>query len=499
MKKKTMFMRALAVSAALAISGAGGTTFVQAEEDVLRDGEMTTLRMVFPGGTSSPASLEAVEQGLNEIIAEYMDAEIQLEILEWGVFGEQQKLMLSSGEDIALMFTMTSSLNFAASNQVMDITELCETYAADALEMLGEYTNACRVGDKLYGLPTFHEYTQAGGLVCRTDILDELGIDPKSVKNWNDVEEVLLQVKEAKPELNLLGPVEVNSGILDYYNQGIFDELANGTGVAVYASGDGTEVVNMYDTPEFMELAEKAYDWSQKGYFIPDATTLTDTRQDLLAAGSIFGYIGIIHPGTATQELKNSGVEVTTIPITEKSMYTNSVNFAQYMVPVACTTPEKAVKLLDILMTNEEAANLLMYGVEGTDYVVKDEAAGIVGYPDGVTSSTVGWNNETWLAGNGSLAKVWESEPADIWEQYNTFNESATKSPLFGFTYDTANVKNEISAISNVITKYKAVICAGYSEPKETVEKMVSELEAAGIQKVMDDAAAQIEAWRAQQ
>ena len=34
-----------------------------------------------------------------------------------------------------------------------------------------------------------------------------------------------------------------------------------------------------------------------------DATTVTDTRQDLLAAGNTFGYIGQIHPGTATQEL----------------------------------------------------------------------------------------------------------------------------------------------------------------------------------------------------
>ena len=53
----------------------------------------------------------------------------------------------------------------------------------------------------------------------------------------------------------------------------------------------------------------------------------------------------------------------------------------RYMVPTGCSTPEKAVKRLDIMLTNKDMANLLMYGVEGSDYVIKDEAAGVVGYP----------------------------------------------------------------------------------------------------------------------
>ncbi len=466
-----------------------------AADPILKDGEMTSLRVVFPGGTSSPASLEAVEERLNEIIAPYMDATVDLEILEWGVFSDQQNLMLSSGEDVALMFTFTSSRNYAASNQVRDITELCETYAGDAVEAFGRYMDACRIDGKLYGLPTFHEYTKDSGLICRTDILEELGIDPETVTSWEDIEAVLAKVKEAHPEMNVLSPVEVGSGILDYYNEGKFDVLTDGIGVRMDA--DTAEVVNMYDTPEFMELAKLAYDWNQKGYFMADATTVTDTRQDLLAAGSTFGYIGQIHPGTATQELKNSGVPVTTITVGSRALTTGNVNFAQYMVPTACQTPEKAVKLLDLMLTDSEIANLLMYGVEGTDYVVKDEANAIVGYPEGVDSSSVGWNNETWLAGNGALAYVWESDEPGLWDRYQEFNDSAKLSPVYGFTFNTENVKTEITAISNVIKKYKAVICAGYSEPEEAVAQMVDELNDSGIENVIAEAKAQIESWQA--
>lgn len=521
MKKRILSMTSLMLSAVLLFTGCGsakadtgtapageGTKTESQASDTsadtasdadtkLRDGKMTELRVVFPGGTSSPADLEAVEAGINEIVSQYMDATVKLDILEWGVFSDQQKLMLSSGEDIALMFTFDSSKNYAATNQVRDITDLCGLYAQDALDGLGIYAEACQINGKYYGLPTFHEYTKTSGLVCRTDILEELNIDPSSVKNWDDLEAVLAKVKEAHPEMNVLSPVEVGSGILDYYNEGKFDVLTDGIGVRM--DGDGTEVLNMYDTPEFMELAKLAYDWNKKGYFMADATTVTDTRQDLLAAGNTFGYIGQIHPGTATQELKNSGVPVTTIPVGEKALTTGNVNFAQYMVPTGCSTPEKAVKLLDIMLTNKDMANLLMYGVEGSDYVIKDEAAGVVGYPDGVDSSNVGWNNETWLAGNGALAYAWESDSADIWKQYEEFNASAATSPLYGFTFDTTNVKTEITAITNVIKKYKAVICAGYSEPEEAVAQMVSELQASGIDRIVEEAKTQIDAWKGNQ
>lgn len=510
MKKAIMIVVISLLSMALILTGCGstgddknasgatqqstGNDTASVSGDVLKDGKKTVLKVVFPGGASSPASLEGIEARMNEIISEHMDAVVDLDILEWGVFADQQNLILSSGEDVALMFTFSSSRNYAASNQVRDITDLCNNYAPEALKVFGKYVDACRINDKLYGLPTFHEYARASGLVCRTDILEKLQYDTASIKTWADLEPLFAKVKEAYPEMNVLSPVEVGSGILDYYNAGTFDILTEGVGV--YVNGDGSEVLNIYNTPEFLKLAAAAFDWNKKGYFMSDATTVTDTRQDLLAAGNTFGYIGIIHPGTATQELKNSGVPVTTIITSDIMLNTSGVNFAQYMVPSACSTPEKAVKLLEIILTNKDMANLLMYGLEGNDYVINDEANKIVGYPEGVDSSNVGWNNETWLAGNGSLAYVWESDEPGLWEKYLEFNNSGTISPLFGFTFDAANVKSEITAVQNVINKYESVICAGYSEPNASVTKMVAELDAAGINKIIDEAKTQIDTWK---
>lgn len=88
--------------------------------------------------------------------------------------------------------------------------------------------------------------------------------------------------------------------------------------------------------------------------------------------------------------------------------------------------------------------------------------------------------------------EVW---PEGIYEAYKEYNDSAPVSPLYGFVYDNSNVKNEITAISNVLAKYEAVIGCGLAEPEETVAKLLKELDAAGIQNVINDVQSQVDAW----
>ena len=476
-------------SGSAAVSGNSRNT----GNNVLRDGKVTELRVAFPGVSSAPERLAEVEAGINEIISEHMDATVKLDILEWGVFADQQNLILSSGEDVALMFTYNGTKNYATRGQVYDITEFLDQYAGNAMALLSPYLEACKIDGALYGLPTFHEYTQGSGLIARTDLLNEMHVKPEEIQTWDDVDDLLGMVREKYPNMNVLCPADGTYGIFGYMMMNRCDELTDGVGIVI---GDGnTKAVNLFGTDMYREFAEEAYEWNQKGYVISDATTITETRAELLAAGNTFGYIGLIHPGTATQELKNANVEMTTMTIEEGILVTDTVQFAQYMVPSSCKTPEKAVKLLDLMLTDPDINNLLGFGIEGKDYVIKDAENNIIGYPEGVDSRSVGWNNETWLMGNGSLGYIWESDSADIWEQYKRMNERAVPSPLYGFTFDPGNAKNEITAVSNVISKYRLIIEAGYVEPDEALDAMVRELEAAGIQNIVDDVQSQIDEW----
>lgn len=469
-----------------------------ASGSALKDGKMQELDMVFPGGSSSPASLKEVEEKVNAIVKKTMDATVKFKILEWGNFADQQKLALSSGEADDLVFTYSGTQTFANAGQIQPIDDYVQKYGQGAYAFVKDYISACKVNGKLYGLPTMHEYALKAGLICRSDLLKKLQIDASQIKSWDDVGNVLQKVHAAYPKMNTLVPVDLKQGMLEYYTTGLFDIENTDTGVGVYASDTGSKpkVVSTYNTPEYLSMAKVAYDWNKKGYFIKDATTTTDTRQELIAAGNSFGYIGQIHPGTVTQETKNSGYQMTAIPVTNYICTSNEVNFAQYMVPTASKAPAKAVAFLNLLYTNEDLQNLVMYGIEGKDYVVKDKAKDVIGYPSGVTAKNAGWNNEPWLSGDAWIAHVWETDPPEIWNNYRSWNNKAQKSPLFGFSYNTADMTTQISAIKNVVTKYRAVIESGYADPTETVKKFNQEMESAGVNDVVNDMQKQVDNWK---
>lgn len=495
MKKKVVGML---LAAAMTVSAAA-PVYAHAEEDtasVLKDGENTTLTIMWPANSSAPASLEQVEAAFNEIVQEKIDCTVEFNIVEWGVYDEQLNLVLSSGEPYDLVFMYANINNAINSGQIMEISDLVETYAPETLKEMGTYIDACRVGDELYGLPTYRDYAAGSGLICRTDMLEELGIDPETITTWEDVEGVLAQVKENYPDCNVLVPADIGKGMLYFYTEGTYDALYQDI-IGVYTDGkDGLTVHNIYDTDEYKEMAEVAYDWNQKGYFIADSTTVTDTRQSLLKAGNTFGYIGKIHPGTKTNETMNSGVDVTTIPITKPGIGTNSVAGVQYVVPQTCDAPEKAVALAEMLYTSEELQNLIRYGIEGVDYIVTED--GLADYPEGVTADNAGWLNQSWVTGNAALSLPWVTEGADIWEQYKEFNDGANFSPAYGFSFDASEVENEIAAINNVLEKYTAMIGSGMADSAESIPAFNEELEAAGIQAVIDEAQAQLDAWGGQ-
>ena len=505
MKRKIVSVFLTAALAASMLAGCGNSdsgsakssstaSGVEDTASVLKDGKDTEIRIVFPGSSSSPASLTEVEDGINKIISGKIDAHVKLDILEWGVFSEQENLMLSSGEDVDIVFLINNIATSAASGQILDISKYMDNYGKDVENAMGQYIDACYIGNALYGLPTYHEYAQRGGLVCNADLFAETGFTEDDVKTWDDVKN---KVKELHPDIDCLVPPEAKAGMLKYYWGGTFDQIVSNM-VGVYNDGsDGTTVHNIYDTDEFRELAAKAYEWNQKGYFIADANTITETRQTFLKTGDAFGYIGMIHPGTKTQEMTNAGINITTLPITKQGCGTSSVACFQYTVAASTDSPEKSVAVLNEIYSNADIQNLLRYGIEGKDYEMKSE--NVAGYPEGVDGSTAGWVNETWLTGNGSLAYAWETDPEDIWDEYKEYNDGAQFSPAYGFSYDSSNVKTEITAVQNVLDKYTATIYSGMSDPATTVDEFNKELESAGINVIVEDVQKQLDDWSAAQ
>lgn len=70
------------------------------------------------------------------------------------------------------------------------------------------------------------------------------------------------------------------------------------------------------------------------------------------------------------------------------------------------------------------------------------------------------------------------------------------KSPIFGFNVNIDNIKTQTAAVSNVIAQYEGGLLTGELNPEEYIPKLNEELEAAGMNEIVEEAQQQLDAWK---
>ncbi len=461
-------------------------TTTEGTDSVLKDGNVVELEMLIPN--ADQPNREAVEDAMNAAILKHVDAKVTFKTIELGN-SEQANLLLASGEkaDI-LMFANTGVIrNMATRGQLLSLEELAPIYAKDALESTAGFEKSCYVNGECYGLTTFRDLANSFGVNCRKDWLEESGMKAEDIKTWDDVEVLFDKVKEKHPNA-YMAVANPGSPILNY-GEVRYDRIVSGVGCRVDDNDGHIDIVNVYATDDYMEMAERAYKWNQKGYFPPDPTTQTVDVNGWLQMGQGFAGLVGIHPGMPYEMELSTGVEMVSLQIEHNAMMGDSCGWFQWLIPAQCVAPEKAMAVINLLYSDSEIVNLFLYGIEGKDYTVDENGMAII--PD-----ATGWREGNAVVGNTKVAYVPDFYPADIYERWDEYNKTADMSPLFGFVFDSTNVKSEVAAVDNIVSKYRAIVGCGVAEPKETMAKINEELEAAGIQKVIDEMQKQVDVWQ---
>ena len=73
--------------------------------------------------------------------------------------------------------------------------------------------------------------------------------------------------------------------------------------------------------------------------------------------------------------------------------------------------------------------------------------------------------------------------------------DSAWVAPLFGFTPNSDNVSTQVAAVSNVYNQYDKALMYGDVDPASYLPEFQAALEAAGINDILADYQAQVDAW----
>ena len=478
---------------------AGSEPAAEAEASApAEDGSYDKIVLVMRTSSALPTDegRHQVEEELNKILREKIGAEIELQIIAQSSYAQQLTLMLSGAEqvDIALM-SGSNLITAIGADQLRDIQPLLDQYAQPIYDLVGEELFACgNFGGVQYGIPSMTEGGQGMGLILmRKDLVEKYGLDLSKVEKLDDLTEIYQTIHDNEPGMNCIG-TGPNSAPIVYNNS--WDQLGSVFGVLPnYAQDEPLKVVNVFETEDYKYFCDTMHKWYEMGFISPDVTNEADSVNAQMAAGTLFSQFNANKPGIEAQV--ESGAQHELVGVQTLTTLMKSETAGIWTIPENAKNPEKAVQFLVELYTNPDVLNLLAYGVEGVDYTVRED--GRIGYPEGLDAATVPYcmMNMIWAMGYQYNGLVWETNDPDIWEQTLAWRESSLRSKAYGFIFNPAPVSNELAACQNVYDQYKLSIECGVVDPEPAIAQMNEELYAAGLQTVIDEKQAQLDAWLA--
>ncbi|CAM4258077.1 putative aldouronate transport system substrate-binding protein [Paenibacillus endophyticus] len=475
-------------------TGAGNASeSSESAEDAMK--EPYALTMALPIFGAVPADMKLVEAEINKLTQEKLNTTVTILPLSIGSYDQQMNLMTSSGEKLDLMFTFGIGSKYATdaiSGKLLPIDPLLEKHGQGIVEAIGaEYMESARVNGQIYGVPTMHSFASQPAVFMRKDLVEKHNIDVDAIHSLNDLDNVFKTIKDNEP-----GVVPIASGLsktMDFYRS--YDKLGDGNGVLPGFDND-LKLVNWYESDEYAQLLNKMHNWFKEGYVNKDAATTKTNTADLLKANKAFSYITMNKPEIRAQEERLIGQELVVANLDiDAYAVTTDVIVGLWGIAQQSESPERVMKFLELMYTDKDLVNLIIWGIEGKHYVnVSDN---VIKYPEGVDISTVGYTMNALTTSNPFIAYTFEGQDPKLGQSVMEFNGAANKSKALGFSFNPSNVQNELTAITNVTNRYKSVLETGSVAPDSVLKEFITQLKAAGMDKVIEEKQKQLDAWAA--
>ena len=462
----------------------------------------------------------AVLEKLNAYTAEKIGVTVKPTWGTWGNFDQLAQNAVNTGSDeYDIIFTCSWTANeyapYAKKGAYVRLDDpeddLLEEYGAELKNVLPEllFEGAMTEGEDgekgIYAVPGFKDFATMNTWDVNVTLLEKYGYTLDDVKNagfygWGDIFKTVKEGEEK--DGSVFYPFIFEGAVVERFVTGTPIVTGDATGLLSYYMNTedvsvpgayGNVFLNKFATPEFEKFARQMREYYLAGYIDPAIAigeTATDTwrnaqnsaRYLISSEVSLYGY------EYTTSEQR--GIQVAYLMTTDAPYIDNtSVQGAMMAISANSAHPVEAMKFLTLLNTDPYVMTLMNYGVEGIHYNLND--AGEVEFTEARASFSP-WRNGV---GNVTLLPPEKGQGADFQERFAEFYGSSKKLPIYGFTFDTTPVETEIAAVSNIKEAYMLSLCTGAVDVDEKLPELLSKLEAEGMQKIVDEANAQLKAF----
>ncbi|MCL2254120.1 MAG: ABC transporter substrate-binding protein [Lachnospiraceae bacterium] len=471
--------------------------------------------MFMPSGETTANGIATVTDAVNARLAELgydFTVKFRTSGVAWSFDDFNMDLQTGSTADIIPAFSWSGDLNYdagARTGQYLRLDDpndhLINKFAPDLYTATADgIVDAARVpgpsGTGLYGyIIEKDSVTQLGFIVNKT-ALEELGFtmadfNADDLASW---EPLLAAYKEANPGKY---PLNVEAEVWDRaLNHIVFYGGTTGPLGLIFnnsnPSSTDEKISSRYESPTYKDFINTMHGYYDAGYVDPDqgnpgdlASTTFANRQtsgDFLITSQVYvpGQENVL--AAAATDAQGTTIEMAWAPTWKTPIATTETAMGSGLAVSAGTRfVAEAVTFLGLLATDPVICNLVVAGVEGVNYEVRD---GMIFYLD----DRAGW--APWRYGIAACATP-AIPSGDIdptgqeFVKMKSFNDGATG---FGIgLFDNSSVEAAFSACIAVIDRYAVPLGSGALSPAE-YDSFMDELRAVGLQDVLDSAQAQL-------
>jgi len=439
---------------------------------------------------------------------------------------EKLNLMLASSDlpDVLMLDRGSDIMNkYIASGAIIPLNDLIDQYGTNIKKMYGDTLQKTRHTDgNNYYLPNWYglEKYPVFGFLMRMDIMKELGVGDK-VNNGEpftaeEFEDLLVKFKEKYPTIDGKPsiPMTLNGediGSVQWTFKGMF-------GMKPYYENNDELKKDIRD-PRYLEMMKFINSFYNKGLIDKEWATLkTKQYEQKVGAGNVFATANAAWNVGASNTLLKADAPAGT-NVDERQLYQykvlapgvaadqttygpkSSLGWDGATISKTNKDPVRTIKMLDYL-ASEEGQYLLMWGIEGKDWDMKDgkhvprqEVLDAFTKDWNAASKSTGIRKWTWMIKNGPGA---DGTPYDLIGRFKTdpTTDLAIKN-LADTAYDTALYDNLGAAggtaeaimeqkVDEIIKKYylKMALAPLEEQVTEIYNQMIKESDAAGLPKL---------------
>lgn len=253
----------------------------------------------------------------------------------------------------------------------------------------------------------------------------------------------------------------------------------------------------MYGTEEYLEYAKLMKKWADSGFWSKSAiANSTDVKEAFLNGTSASYTQNLGSVGAVASEIEESHPEWK--PEVYDLFPSAHRFYAAYTgdgVAVLANSQNqaRAFMALDLMKFDPDLYYLIRHGIKGVHYDVTDDGMWKPG-PD-MSKNNYG-NGFSWGFKNSMYDMTREGTFKDQYEIGEVWKAKAIEGPTTAFSFDDSNVKNELANLQSVYTQYAPLLDLGLVDDVEkTLADFNKQAEAAGLQKILDEAKAQVAAF----